>query len=270
MKIILSKQRFLSYLKVWIRLAINSIQETFINRGTSALFFSGKAIRFGMMIVFLLLLQTQLDSFAGYTTSHLVVFYLTYYFVDLFGQIIFRGVYQFGQKIRTGEFDFFLLKPVSPLFQSLVGKPDINDLIFLVPSGLISFYLVSQLDIAVTTSSLLWFALLFINGLVIITSLHILVLAVAIITVDIDGIIWLFRDVSRLGQFPVSIYFEPLRTILFFLIPIGMMVTIPAEILIGSSSSHAISTAIFIGFASLITSLSLWKLSLRYYSSASS
>jgi ABC-2 type transport system permease protein len=258
------------YFSIWLKLAINAMQETFINRTTSALFFSGKAIRFAMMLLFLMLLRTQLNSIGYYTTDHLVIFYLTYYFVDLFGQMFYRGVYQFGQKVRTGEFDFYLLKPISPLFQSLAGKPDINDALFFLPSLLISVYIASQLSITITLTGVAWFILLFINSLLIVTGLHMLVLAIAILTVDVDGIIWLYRDISKLSQFPVSIYFEPLRTILFFVIPVGFMVTIPAEILIGNTPTFSLAITFAVGILFFTSSYIAWKQSLKHYTSASS
>lgn len=259
-----------TYFTIWIKLAINSVQETFINRATSALFFTGKAIRFAMMLLFLLLLRTQLDTIGTYTTDNLVVFYLTYYFVDLFGQMLYRGVYQFGQKVRTGEFDFYLLKPISPLFQSLAGKPDINDALFLLPSILTSIFITLQLSISFTWAGIFWFSLLFINSVLIMTGLHILVLAIAIRTVDVDGIIWLYRDISKLSQFPVSIYFEPLRTMLFFIVPVGFMVTIPAEILIGNIPTFSLATTFSVGTLFLASSYIAWKQSLKHYTSASS
>jgi len=258
------------YFSIWVKLALNAVQETFINRATSVLFLSGKAIRFAMMLLFLLLLRTQLDSIGEYSTDHLVLFYLTYYFVDLFGQMFYRGVYQFGQKVRTGEFDFYLLKPISPLFQSLAGKPDINDAIFFIPSVLISIFVASQLNIPITVSGIAWFILLFINSLLIVTGLHMLVLAIAILTVDVDGIIWLYRDISKLSQFPVTIYFEPLRTILFFVIPVGFMVTIPAEVLIGNTPTYSLAMTFIVGTLFLTCSYIAWKQSLKHYTSASS
>lgn len=217
-----------------------------------------------------MLLRTQLDTIGTYTTDHLVVFYLTYYFVDLFGQMFYRGVYQFGQKVRTGEFDFYLLKPISPLFQSLAGKPDINDALFLLPSVLASIFIFLQLNISYSLASIFWFSLLFINSMLIVTGLHILVLAIAIRTVDVNGIIWFYRDISKLSQFPVSIYVEPLRTILFFIIPVRFMVTIPAEVLIGNAPTFSLALTFTVGILFLSASYFMWQQSLKHYTSTTS
>lgn len=263
--------RIKTYFLIWKTLAANAIQETMINRATSLLFLIGKTVRFSMMLLFLFLLTQQLDSFYSYTTHQLVVFYLVYFFLDLVGQLIYRGVYYFGTKIKSGEFDFYLLKPISPLFQSLIGKPDITDAIFLLPSLGVSIYIYSQLSVPeITMASLLLFILLCINGFLLITSFYIVVLIIGILTVQIDGIIWLYRDIARLGQFPIAIYAEPFRTILFFIIPIGVMSTVPAEILLQSNPSVAVVPSLLIGIITSLVTLLLWKFCLRFYTSASS
>ena len=102
------------------------------------------------------------------------------------------------------------------------------------------------------------------------TAFHILVAATAIFTTEVDGIIWLYRDLSGLARFPVSMYIEPLKLALFFLVPVGMMVTIPAEVLINVQPTYSIAVALAIGTGFFAFSLYFWKFALRHYSSASS
>lgn len=262
--------RLKTYYTIWSTIAINAVQQTFVNRWSSALFFLGKSVRFVMVLVFLMLIKKTTNSFGGYTTDQMVVFFLTYQLLDLGGQIIYRGVYSFGSMVKSGEFDFLLSKPINPLFRSLTGSPDINDVLFLFPSLLISGYIFSSLHITVTASAVIWYLILLLNSFLIITALHIVVLTIGILTTEIDGIIWMYRDLVRLGQFPVSVYGEPLRSLLFFLVPIGIMITIPSEVLIQVPSTYSIFVAMVIGVSSLFISLRLWNWGLKQYSSASS
>lgn len=258
------------YWHVWKMTAINGLQEAFINRWTNLLFIFGKALRLGMSLVVLLLIRQNVQQFSHYTTDQIVVFFLTYMFVDIIAQVFYRGVYMFSHQVRTGEFDFLLMKPVSPLFRALTGKPDINDTIFIIPSSLISFYLFSQLNLTVTISSVLWYIALLMNAFLIVTALHIFVLIAGILTTEVDGVVWLYRDLMRLGQFPVSVYMEPLRFLLFFFVPIGMMVTIPSEVLLGLPPTHSILITMLVGLAFFLLSLITWQWALKQYSSASS
>lgn len=258
------------YWQVWKIAAINAWQEVFINRGSSILFLVGKGLRFAMMLFFLLIVHQNVRTFAGYTTDQVIVFFLTYQLVDLISQIFFRGVYMFSNEVRTGEFDFTLIKPLNPLFKSLTGRPDINDTLFLIPTVVVTLVIISQLQLEISLLSIGWYLLLLINSLVIATALHILVLVVAILTTEVDGIIWLYRDLIRLGQFPTTIYPEILRFALLFIIPVGAMITIPAEALMSISPLVRTLGAFAISGAILVVSLLLWNWSLKRYSSASS
>jgi ABC-2 type transport system permease protein len=264
------KTRLSTYFKVWKIFGTNALQETFINRGSNILFMTGKILRLFFALLFLILIKNNVDNFAGYTTDQMVVFFLTYQFIDLTSQILYRGVYLFSYMIRSGDFDFLLMKPINPLFRALTGKPDINDAIFMIPSLGVSLYIFSTLNITLTWTAFLWYLVLLINGLLIATAIHILVLVVGVLTTEVDGIIWIYRDLNQMGKFPVTIYMQPLRFALFFIIPIGMMITIPTEVLLGVKPTFSVALAMLVGVGSFITSLKLWKWSLKKYSSASS
>ncbi len=263
-------QLYHKYWKVWKTIATNALQETFVNRGSNILFFVGKAIRLGFMLLFLWVLKTNITSIGGYTSDHLVVFFLVYQFIDTFAQILYRGVYLFSTIVRRGEFDFMLLAPISPLFRALTGKPDINDALFLIPSTALSIWIISQLSLTITVSSVVFFAFLMCNSILIATALHILVLVIGILTTEVDGVIWMYRDLSRMAQFPISIYLEPLRSILYFVIPVGIMVTIPAEVLLGITPQNTVLFSTIFGICFFVLSLKIWTWSLTKYQSASS
>lgn len=249
-------------------MAGNALQETFVNRGANILFFLGKSVRLFLAVVFLLMIQRTIKQFAGYSVDQVVIFFLTYNLIDTITQTMFRGVYMFANQVRRGEFDFTLTKPINALFISLFGTPDINDTIFLLPTLAVTTWLVAGLDLVFEPIHIFWYLILFANGLVIGAAFHILALVVGLITSEVDGVMWLYRDLSRLAQFPVTIYLAPIRLALFFLLPFGMMVTIPAQALLGLPLSYSGILAITIGLGLLGLSLVAWRRALRFYSSA--
>lgn len=263
-------KHYTKYWKVWKTIALNALQETFVNRGSNVLFFAGKSIRLAFMLLFLWVLKANIDSIGGYTSDQMVVFFLVYQFVDTFAQILYRGVYLFSHLVRRGEFDFMLLVPINPLFRALTGKPDINDALFLIPSTALSIWIISQLSINITLTSTVLFAFLMLNSILLATSLHILVLVIGILTTEVDGVIWMYRDLSRMAQFPVSIYLEPIRSLLFFVVPVGIMMTVPAEVLLGTTPQTTVLFSTIFGVAFFVLSLHIWKWSLTQYQSASS
>lgn len=222
------------------------------------------------MLTFLWLLKQNVTTVAGYTAAQMLVFYVTYQFLDTLLQVFFRGAYTFGSKVRDGSLDGILIRPLNPLFRILTGEPDLNDAIFLLPATVLSFYLLFTSGLSLSWGSFILYIVLLLNSFVIGTALHIMIISLTLLTTDVDNLMWLYRDFSRLGQFPVTIYFELLRLALFFLVPIGFMITIPAQILIQTPPTYSLIIATLVGLGSLLFSLKTWNWALKKYSSASS
>ena len=107
-------------------------------------------------------------------------------------------------------------------------------------------------------------------AMVLITAVHIFVAAIGVLTTEVDQAIWIFRDLSQAARFPVDIYIEGVRFFLNFVVPIGLIFTIPAKALFGVLSwEWAMVTIVFtVVFYWLI--IKFWHYALKKYSSASS
>ena len=81
---------------------------------------------------------------------------------------------------------------------------------------------------------------------------------------------WLLRPMVQLARFPVSLYPSGVRLLLTWVVPVGFLTTVPAEMLIGRTSPGmvAISVSVAVGAAGL--SAFIFRIGLRRYSSASS
>jgi len=235
-------------------------------------FFIGKMFRFLMFLFLLMLLGKNSHSMAGYSIDQIVIFFMTFNMIDVLSQMFLRGVYMFQSKVRTGEFDYFLIKPVNALFRALTGSPDFNDFFMLVPLiGFFIWYVGQMGNSGLPISSLNFFIylLLIMNGLLIATALHIFVLCIGILTQEVDNAIWLYRDFSQMGRFPVDIYREPLRWVVTFVVPVGIMMSVPAKVLIGEMNSLVL-LAFGVGIASFLLALWAWNRAIKSYTSASS
>lgn len=262
------QKRWRVYWQVWSKLAEYALAEMFINRWTNLLFLSGKIIRFGMLLFFLLFIKQSVSSFAGYTADQVVVFFLTYQFLDTLAQIFYRGVYSFSWQVRTGELDFYLSKPLHPLFRILTGKPDFIDVCFFLPTTLLSVYVIRDFFFAASAAQLLWYAVLLFNGFLIATAFHILILSLGVITTEVNNAVMLYRDLNTMARFPVTMYQEPLRTVLLFAIPVGIMNTVPAQVLLGGTPSASMLLTLSIGSIFLILSIKVWDWSITRYTGA--
>lgn len=246
----------------------NSFLMWFSQRFLFVVFLLGKVFRFFFFFFFLFLITKGTQTVAGYNSGQIIFFFLTFNLIDTISQFFFREVYRFRTLIVSGDFDLVLVKPVNSLFRSLMGGADFIDLItlpFLI-WGVYHFGSFLNPTLLLTT----FYVLLVLNGLLIATAFHILVLAMAIITSEIDHSIMIYRDITALARFPVDIYKEPLRGALTYLIPIGIMITLPGKALMGLVSPVGVALSLMFGILCVIISLKFWNFALKKYTSASS
>jgi len=233
-----------------------------------ALFLTGKLVRFAFFSAFLYYLVLGVDRLAGYSVGQTIFFFLTFNIVDVLAQFLFREVYRFRPLVVSGDFDLILTKPYRALFRALLGGADVIDLatIPLLIAALV--YVGSSLNPTVFHTFL--FTLLLINGLLISAAFHIAVLALGIITLEIDHTIMIYRDLTNLGRLPVDIYKQPLRGIITFFIPVGIMITLPAKALMGLVTFYGVLFSFVLGITAIGLSLRFWDFALKHYTSASS
>ncbi len=262
-------KNFIKYFHLWTKLTINSFLSTVTSRFSATVFLIAKILRFIFFGVFLIALFSKANIIANYTLMQGLFFFLTFNLIDTTTQLFFREVYRFRQLVVTGDFDLVLVKPINALFRALAGGADPLDLFMLVPYIGALFYVGSKLG-PLSYLSIGMYLVLLINGFLIATAFHILVLALAIMTTEIDHAVMIYRDLTSMGRVPVDIYREPLRSIITFAIPVGVMMTFPAKAFLGLLTPEIIALSLLLGVVFFLVCLRIWRYSLSKYSSASS
>ena len=241
-----------------------------LQQPVGAVFFViGKLLRFIMFGIFVYFLLSGTNVLAGYNLQQTLIFFLTFNIVDGITQFLFRQVYRFRPLILSGDFDLVLVKPMHPFLRVLIGGVDILDIIPLsIFTGLLIWLL--SMTSGITAGGIILYLLLILNALLIATGFHIFVLAMGIVSTEVDHTIMIYRDISRMGSFPVDIYTQPIRAVLTFVIPIGVMITFPVQALIGILQPAFVLISFGIGIAFVSLSLWAWNRALLAYQSASS
>lgn len=258
----------LRYIKVWWLMSKNSFVSVFYSKLSLVLFLIAKTLRFVFFFMFIFFLLKGTNSLAGYNLNQTVFFFLTFNLVDITAQFLFREVYRFRPQVILGGLDLTLTKPISALFRSLMGGADVIDLITIPPLIFAIIYVGRLLNPSLLHTA--YYLLLIVNGLLIAMAFYIAVLGLGIITLEIDHMVMIYRDVTNLGRFPVDIYRQPLQGILTYLIPVGIMITLPAKALMGLVSPLGVLSSLLVGMAAVFLSIQFWNYALTKYTSASS
>lgn len=257
------------YFKFWWITIISTTQTALSSRFSASLFLLAKSMRFFLFLGLILIISNQTKIIAGYNLWEMILFYATFNLIDNTAQFFLREVYRFRSYVVSGDFDYFLTKPISPLFRSLFGGSDILDLPLLIVSIFLVFYAASKLG-PIGISSVINYTILIASALIIAIAFHIIVVSIGVMTTEVDNTIMLYRDLTQMGRFPVDIYREPISWFITFVIPVGIMMTFPAKSLIGTLSFGLIILSPVIATVFILASLKFWKFALKNYTSVSS
>lgn len=255
--------------RIWIKYTSNSFQQTLANWPTASILLLGKIIRVILFLVFLGFLFKGANGIAGYSRTQIIFFYLSFNLTDTLAQLFYREVYRFRQLVVSGSLDYVLVKPLNPLIRVLMGGGDVLDLIMLCLLLTITAVFAVQ-NLTITFGSLTIYLALLANGFLIATAFHILVLGIGIMTTSVDHLTMIYRDMTSMMRIPVDLYIEPIRFLLTFILPLGIMITFPAKAFLGILSWQLILLSLAFGLVSFTLSLKYWNYAVKRYSSASS
>ncbi|HEX4048577.1 MAG TPA: ABC-2 family transporter protein [Elusimicrobiota bacterium] len=257
------------YGRIWVRTASMAMQAQLTYRLGSFGFLAGKMIRLVFFFAFIVAIFGHVQTVAGYDLIQTALFFLTFNVVDMTAQIFFRGVYGARRIVTEGDFDFYLVQPCSPLFRMVCSTVDFLDIVTLVPVLAMVGVVFARLP------PLGWeryaaYAVLVVNGVALVFSLHVFVAGLAVRTQELENAIWIYRDVMFMGKFPVDVYAPAVRWALTFGIPIAVMTSFPAKALLGLLSPAWAAYALALTAVFLALSARYWSGSVARYTSSSS
>jgi len=172
-------------------------------------------------------------------------------------------------EIWNGQFDFTLLRPVNAQFLASVRHWRPFALVDLALGLGVLAVAVAQLGQSLTPLRLATFLLTLLIGVAI---LYAILLAFSALTLWNPGFLftWVFDGLFNMARYPVGLYPGWLRLVLTWIVPVGLMTTVPAQTLTGTLPGLTLVAALLAALALLAASSLLFRLGLRRYASASS
>jgi ABC-2 type transport system permease protein len=214
----------------------------------------------------------------GWGKYQFFVFLATTMFVNSLVQAFFMpNASEFSELIRTGNLDFALLKPIDTQFLISLQKIEWSSLSNFVFAIILLFYSLFQLDYSPTLLQVALYPLYILCGVAILYSLMIVMSSISV---------WLGRNqnlydfwfyITNFSRYPMEIYDgaigTPIQWMFTFIIPILIVVNVPARLLAKPLAAQHWPLAIFALLATaacLLGSRWIFKKSLLSYKSASS
>jgi ABC-2 type transport system permease protein len=172
-------------------------------------------------------------------------------------------------ELWTGRFDFTLLRPVNTQFMAScrIWRP--FALLDLLLGFTVLVVAVVQLGQALTVARLAAFLVALGAGM---TILYAILLAVSALAFWSPGALytWIFNDIFQMARYPVGLYPGWLRLLLTWVVPVGVITTVPAQALTGAVSGWMLAGSVALAGVLVLAASALFRLGLRRYASASS
>lgn len=183
--------------------------------------------------------------------------------------IIHENLENISEKVRKGDLDLLLAKPVNSQFMLTLQKA--NTAIFgnLILGSAWLFYALTGLQ-DFNYYRLLWLVVLIPCSLVVVYSMRFMFAATAVIFTRSENLQFLWWQVYRLGMRPDSMYNPYLKFALLTVLPVGVIVSIPARSLLNPPELTYLLWPFLLVPILIYGTHRFWNFALKFYSSASS
>jgi ABC-2 type transport system permease protein len=173
-----------------------------------------------------------------------------------------------GGEVYSGQFDFTLLRPVDVQFLASFRHWRPFALVDLALGLGVLGVAVVQLDQSLTLARLAAFLIALGAG---VTILYAILLAFTGLVFWSPALLytWVFNGVFQMARYPVGLYPGWLRLVLTWVVPVGVMTTVPAQALTGDLSTGTLAGSVALAAALLVGASALFRSGLRRYASAS-
>lgn len=190
--------------------------------------------------------------------------------MGLGGLTFFPMMYEFSEMVRTGDLDRKITKPIDTQFLASFPWIDVWDFVYIPMGLLVMVYGLNKLGGVPLLGGLLAFLILVFTSLLIMYSFLLLALSLVFKSTKLEAVDHLFWTIIQLGKYPITVFKGISYFILMFIVPIGLITTVPVRFLIGiiNPKDFFISIVFTVFFFAL--SRKIFLLNLKNYTSASS
>jgi ABC-2 type transport system permease protein len=258
------------YLRMFRSFASSEFQFEMEYRGNFYLGIFEMFLVIGTSIGAVLIMFGHTTTMNGWTLPQMIVLLGVYYLIQGGASLIFSPSFErLMEHVRVGTLDFHLLKPVNVQFLVSTRHLKIVRLADLVLGLVVVIIGLLQIGTDVGVGAAVLFALSLLFGVMLVYSLLLGLVTLAFWFVRVENLLAIFWAFTEAGRFPVDVYPLWLRVSLSTIVPIGIAVTAPANVIAGRMDTVGVAilgagTVLAVGLAS-----ALWRWGLRNYTGAS-
>jgi ABC-2 type transport system permease protein len=263
----------LRYLKLLRRFISVAFQNLLAYRANFWISLLHSLLNFGTGVLAVVVLFSQVERVRGWSRASTLALLGVYLTLNALRRLFIgpslEALAGMDGEIWTGAFDFTLLRPVDVQFLASVRHWRPLALVDLALGLGVVVASAWQMGATLTPGRVASFLLALTAGL---TLLYAILLAFSALVFWSPGFLftWLFNALFQMARYPVGIYPGWLRLVLTWIVPVGVMTTVPAQALSGTLPPGTLLGGVALALAFAVGASVLFRVGLRRYASASS
>ena len=260
------------YFRIWLAFFRNTLSRDMEFKMNFILEFFIDFIYYGSLFFFFKVILQYQNSFGEFNQDAIIIFLILLYIIDsLYVFFLGGNVFEVNNKVRTGDLDFILTKPINSQFFISFRYVNSYALISLSILSILLFKLIyTYHGNQILFSNYFFCFLSVILGVVIFYSIEFIIACLAFWFRNFSYAGWLAGELIKYSRRPDSIYKNWFRKILLSILPMAMIVSIPARMLLFGLNSKLLLLQFLIAIIFFYGSILIWNKGLIRYESASS
>lgn len=254
----------ITIMKSWMQYKIDAVLRSF------AVFMREAT---GIIVIYLTMLKfDQLNGWNIHEMLFLFSFlFLTYGILILF----FTGLRDFGETVRSGQLDRFILRPRGILFQLIFSNADWFAAIGHGSLGLTLFVLsVNQVGIDWDFGMVLYCLVSILGGVLIQGAIFLFIATLNIYLLETNSLKdLLYWNTRKFAGYPISIFHKAIQVCMVYIVPFAFVNYFPAQYFLRKSDmvlypEYYLYLTPFVGLFMFFMAYGFWRYSLRHYTSS--
>ena len=228
-------------------------------------------VYYGSKFFFFTVIYSYVDALGIFTREDVMIFLIVAFIADTFYMFFFSGnVFHLNQLMVKGDLDYYLLKPVNSQFIVSFRKVKSYAIVSIVILFALLFYQLQSYVNPIPLVNIIIFFISFLMGTLLWYSIDFMISSTCFWYKNFSVAGWLAHEIFKFSLRPDSIYTGLMRKILFSLIPMTLIASIPTRHLLYGPNVKYLVWQLFISVLFFYFSRLVWKRGLELYESASS
>lgn len=227
---------------------------------------------FAIQLMAFAAVYTNVERIGGWGIGEMILYIGTFSLLNAVSMTIcFFGLNGIPGKVRSGELDLYLTKPISPLFRLTFENISPGSIPLVLMSICIIAYGVWHLEGSITGKAVISYLFWLVIMEILYYEMEVLVRSVSLYIVSTARMEQLEEaGISLCMKLPGIAFYGVYKVIFYLLLPYGIMATLPVQSLIGEMDLPLAGYGIIIVLLFSVLTGVVWKKGLRRYNSASS